>query len=36
MRRFHRLDRRVSPYLYVLPFFVLFALFGAFPLFYTM
>jgi cellobiose transport system permease protein len=36
VRRFHRLDRRYSPYLYVLPFFVLFAIFGAFPLFYTM
>jgi cellobiose transport system permease protein len=33
--RFHRLDRRASPYLYVLPFFLLFAVFGAFPLFYT-
>jgi cellobiose transport system permease protein len=33
--RFHRLDRKLSPYLYVLPFFVLFGLFGAFPLGYT-
>lgn len=33
--RLHRLDRRASPYLYVLPFFLLFAVFGAFPLFYT-
>ena len=35
MRAFHRLDRRWSPYLYVLPFFVLFGLFGAFPVVYT-
>jgi cellobiose transport system permease protein len=34
--RFHRLDVRLSPYLYVLPFFLLFGLFGAFPLLYTM
>ncbi len=36
-RRFstHYLDLRVSPYLYVLPFFVLFAAFGLFPLLYT-
>jgi len=33
--RYHRLDRRASPYLYVLPFFLLFAVFGAFPLAYT-
>jgi cellobiose transport system permease protein len=33
--RFHRLDVRYAPYLYVLPFFVLFGLFGAFPLVYT-
>jgi cellobiose transport system permease protein len=33
--RFHRLDRRASPYLYILPFFLLFGVFGAFPLFYT-
>jgi cellobiose transport system permease protein len=33
--RFHRLDVRLSPYLYVLPFFLLFGLFGAFPLCYT-
>jgi cellobiose transport system permease protein len=33
--RFHRVDRRASPYLYVLPFFVLFAVFGAFPIAYT-
>jgi cellobiose transport system permease protein len=33
--RRHRFDRRVSPYLYVLPFFLLFGLFGAFPLLYT-
>ena len=30
-----RLDRRVSPYLLVAPFFVLFAIFGLFPLLYT-
>ena len=34
-RRFHRLDVRFAPYVYVLPFFVLFGLFGAFPLVYT-
>ena len=34
-RRFHRLDVRYAPYVYVLPFFVLFGLFGAFPLVYT-
>jgi cellobiose transport system permease protein len=33
--RLHRLDVRLSPYVYVLPFFVLFGLFGAFPLVYT-
>ncbi|SDY45545.1 cellobiose transport system permease protein [Micromonospora pattaloongensis] len=30
-----RLDLRYSPYLYVLPFFVLFAIFGAYPIVYT-
>lgn len=30
-----RLDVRLSPYLYVAPFFVLFAIFGVFPLVYT-
>jgi cellobiose transport system permease protein len=33
--RLHRADARVSPYLYVSPFFVLFGLFGLFPLGYT-
>jgi len=33
--RLSRLDTKVSPYLYVPPFFVLFAIFGAFPLGYT-
>jgi cellobiose transport system permease protein len=33
--RLSRLDTKVSPYLYVAPFFVLFAIFGAFPLGYT-
>jgi cellobiose transport system permease protein len=33
--RFHRLDVKLSPYVYVLPFFLLFAVFGAFPLIYT-
>ncbi|NUT32949.1 MAG: sugar ABC transporter permease [Hamadaea sp.] len=37
MRRFwlHRLDTKVSPYLYISPFFVLFGVFGVFPLVYT-
>src|SRR5215470_16618826 len=30
-----RLDTRLSPYLYISPFFILFAIFGAFPLLYT-
>src|SRR5256885_11314811 len=30
-----RLDIKVSPYLYVAPFFLLFAAFGAYPLLYT-
>lgn len=34
-RRWERLDRRVSPYLYIAPFFLLFAVFGLFPLGYT-
>lgn len=36
-RRFRRdrLDQRASPYLYVLPFFVVFGVFGVFPLLYT-
>jgi cellobiose transport system permease protein len=33
--RLHRLDAGVSPYLYVAPFFVLFGVFGLFPLGYT-
>jgi cellobiose transport system permease protein len=33
--RLHRLDLKVSPYAYVLPFFLLFGVFGAFPLVYT-
>ncbi|MGH3729584.1 MAG: carbohydrate ABC transporter permease [Micromonosporaceae bacterium] len=34
-RWLHRLDVKASPYLYIAPFFVLFALLGAFPLLYT-
>lgn len=34
-QRLHRLDVTLSPYLYVSPFFVLFALVGVFPLAYT-
>jgi cellobiose transport system permease protein len=34
-RVLRRLDARVSPYLYVAPFFALFAVFGLFPLGYT-
>ena len=33
--RASRLDTKLSPYLYVSPFFILFAIFGAFPLVYT-
>jgi cellobiose transport system permease protein len=33
--RLYRLDVKASPYLYVIPFFVLFGIFGAFPLVYT-
>jgi cellobiose transport system permease protein len=33
--RLARLDRKASPYLYVSPFFLVFAVFGAFPLLYT-
>ncbi|MBV1855235.1 carbohydrate ABC transporter permease [Catellatospora tritici] len=32
---FYRLDTKGSPYLYVAPFFLLFAAFGVFPLIYT-
>ena len=31
-RRLRRVDAKVSPYLYIAPFFVLFAIFGIFPL----
>lgn len=31
----HRVEHRASPYLYVSPFFLLFAVFGLFPLIYT-
>lgn len=31
----HRFDVKASPYAYVLPFFLLFGVFGAFPLLYT-
>ena len=34
-RRLRRVDAKVSPYLYIAPFFVLFAIFGIFPLLYT-
>ena len=34
--RFARLDIKASPYLYVAPFFVLFAVFGLYPLGYTL
>jgi cellobiose transport system permease protein len=34
-RRLRRVDAKVSPYLYVAPFFVLFGVFGVFPLLYT-
>ena len=34
-RRLRRMDAKVSPYLYVAPFFVLFGIFGVFPLLYT-
>ena len=33
--RRHRLDRTLSPYLYIAPFFVVFAVFGLFPMLYT-
>jgi cellobiose transport system permease protein len=33
--RLHRLDGKASPYLYVSPFFVVFGVFGLFPLGYT-
>jgi cellobiose transport system permease protein len=34
-RRLRRVDTKVSPYLYIAPFFILFAIFGIFPLLYT-
>jgi cellobiose transport system permease protein len=34
--RLHRVDSKASPYLYVSPFFLLFGLFGLFPLGYTL
>ena len=33
--RLHRVDAKASPYLYISPFFILFATFGLFPLGYT-
>jgi cellobiose transport system permease protein len=33
--RLHRIDSKLSPYLYISPFFVLFLIFGLFPLGYT-
>ena len=33
--RLHRIDGKASPYLYIAPFFVLFLVFGLFPLGYT-
>src|SRR5438067_4939311 len=33
--RLRRLDGKASPYLYISPFFLLFAVFGLFPLAYT-
>lgn len=33
--RFARWDLKYSPYVYILPFFILFAIVGLFPLFYT-
>lgn len=34
-QRLHRIDYKVSPYLYIAPFFVLFLVVGMFPLVYT-
>lgn len=34
-RRLRRADAKLAPYLYIAPFFVLFAIFGIFPLLYT-
>ena len=33
--RLSRLDTKASPYLFVMPFFIVFGIFGAFPLVYT-
>jgi len=33
--RFSKLDTKASPYLYIAPFFILFGIFGAYPLVYT-
>src|SRR5436305_10515370 len=33
--RLRRLEPKVSPYLYIAPFFVVFGIFGLFPLLYT-
>jgi cellobiose transport system permease protein len=33
--RLHRIDSKASPYVYISPFFILFGLFGLFPLGYT-
>ena len=34
-RRLRRVDTKLSPYLYIAPFFILFGIFGIFPLLYT-
>ena len=34
-QRLSRLDVRLSPYLYISPFFILFAVVGLYPLLYT-
>lgn len=36
MRRLSRLDIKYSPYLYIAPFFIIFGIFGAWPLIYTL
>jgi cellobiose transport system permease protein len=33
--RWHRVDMKLSPYLYIAPFFIVFGVFGLFPLLYT-
>ena len=35
MQRIGRWDLKASPYLYIAPFFILFAVFGLFPIVYT-